>query len=182
LAEFRDVEKLWSTVEPQNLVENAYPVLVEEFEDSKKPKNRKKKKNPVDEIDNLLKNVSITGPSKSKKSKKLHTLDDFVVKASTPKKVVQNCSFSLDQSNFGDENDLDVSDIVDKIIDKKVPPYVPENLGKLGLKLTDEECNIDCSFFVDEMVENDLFEKTFREYCVSSGEFDSDENTAVTNK
>ena len=152
-------------------MESAYPELVKEFEDSKKPKTRKKKKPCVDEIDNLLKNVSISGPSKKKKSKKVHTLDSFLMTASTPKRT-QNFSFNMDQSNFGDENDLEVSDIVDDIINRKLPSYIPENLDKLVTRLDNKE-NDNCSFFMNEMTENDLFENTFKKYCISS-DYDSD--------
>lgn len=86
--------------------------------------------------------------------KKTRTLDSFLAKVSTPKKNPTNVSFDLNQSNFGDENDLEVSDIVDEIVKRDLPSYVPKNLEKLGLKL-------ECSFFMSEMSECDLFEKTF---------------------
>ncbi|RZC40192.1 flap endonuclease GEN [Asbolus verrucosus] len=118
LKQFGDIEKLWSTIEPQDLVEKSYPQLVRRFEDSKKPKTRKKK-NPVEEIDDLMKNLSITKPVAKKKPKvQKHTLDDFMVKISTPKK---DCPFDLNQSKFGDENDLEVSDIVDDIVNREAP-------------------------------------------------------------
>ncbi|XP_044261035.1 flap endonuclease GEN [Tribolium madens] len=172
LEQFGDLEKLWSTVEPQNLVEKAFPYLVREFE-VKKPKSRKKKKSAIDEIDDLLQNISITTQSPVKKKTKnnhIHTLDAFLCKASTPKKVAPDVSFDLNQSNFGDEDDLQVSEIVDDIIRRDLPTYVPQNLEKLGLKLNE---NVDCSFFVSEMIENDLFEKTFKDYFNS----DTDSNT-----
>ncbi|XP_023012185.2 XPG-like endonuclease isoform X1 [Leptinotarsa decemlineata] len=59
-----DIEKLWSTIEPQVLVDKAYPKLVEEFNDrktkSKKNTKRKKKESNVDEIGELMKNTSLS--------------------------------------------------------------------------------------------------------------------------
>nr|XP_008196114.1 PREDICTED: flap endonuclease GEN isoform X2 [Tribolium castaneum] len=163
LEQFGDLEKLWSTVEPQNLVERAFPHLVQEFE-SKKPKPKaRKKKCAVDEIDGLLQNISITMKSPVKKKTRKnqpHTLESFVCKVSTPRKGAPEVSFDLDQSNFGDEDDLEVSDIVDDIIKRDLPTYVPQKLAE-------------CSFFVSEMIENDLFEKTFGGYFSS----DTDSNT-----
>lgn len=57
-----DLEKLWSTIEPQGLVEKAYPELVEAFKKSKikppKPSKRKKKQTECDNKEN----TSITAP------------------------------------------------------------------------------------------------------------------------
>ncbi|KAL3290569.1 hypothetical protein HHI36_024072 [Cryptolaemus montrouzieri] len=156
LLEIKDMDKFWSTIEPQNLVENAYPKLVENFRISKikpeKPTRRKNKKlNQIDELNDSIKNIPLSEPAakKSKKPKKINseetteskiqnknenmkTLDSFSKKAivnnfknknteftSTPiKKRGETASVDLsdsmlDISNFEDENESDLSDILD---------------------------------------------------------------------
>ncbi|CAH1129595.1 unnamed protein product [Ceutorhynchus assimilis] len=168
-----DMEKIWSTIEPQPLVEEAYPDLVETYKQSKiKPKKvSKRKKKTVDELADKLENVSITEP-KIKKSKKpkvvkkhtaahmeslnsslqLLTIEDskkaknpsYLKKAlknscyqktvrentcSTPVKPSSsssNLAFDPDLSSFGDESDLDVSDIIEDIISRR------HNLNKVA--------------------------------------------------
>lgn len=187
-----NLEKLWSTVEPQDLMEKAYPQLVTEFNASKQKQNKGgKKKRVVDEIDGLMKSLSI-----KKKKKKKTTLDDFVFRlASTPidKSTIERKSprkqlepleleqkfldqksldmWELEMSNFGDENDMDVSDIVENLIKRDIPKDVKENLENLKVQLNK---NLNCSFFVNEYVENDLFEKTFNEYCNLISDSDSE--------
>ncbi|KAL3274730.1 hypothetical protein HHI36_024080 [Cryptolaemus montrouzieri] len=75
--EIKYMDKFWSTIEPQNLVGNANPKLVEDFRISKikpkKPTRRKNKKsNQIDELNNSIKNISLSEPAakKSKKPKK----------------------------------------------------------------------------------------------------------------
>ncbi|CAH1118282.1 unnamed protein product [Phaedon cochleariae] len=64
-----DVEKIWSTIEPQILVDKAYPKLVEDFRLSKiKPKTSKRKKKAGTE--ELVKNSSISEPVLKKPKKK----------------------------------------------------------------------------------------------------------------
>lgn len=171
LLEYGDLEKLWSTIEPQMLVKIAYPKLAEDFENSNKPKTRKKKANPVEDLEDLMGNVSISEPTvkkKKKPSKKkqgIKTLDSFLLKSSTPVKR------NLDQSNFGDENDLEISDLVDDIVLREAPAYVPINLEKMGLKLINESCD----FFTDGMKEDDLFEQSVTEYLAKyNSEDDND--------
>ncbi|XP_066148801.1 flap endonuclease GEN [Euwallacea fornicatus] len=66
-----DKEKLWSTIEPQLLVEKAYPELVEQFKQSKvNPKKvREKRKRDVKELSEQLQNVSISQPLVKKLTK-----------------------------------------------------------------------------------------------------------------
>lgn len=70
-----NIEKLWSTIEPQDLVKTTYPKLVAEFEQSKikikKPTKRKQKKlDALDELENMLQNTSISKESVVKKKPK----------------------------------------------------------------------------------------------------------------
>lgn len=66
-------EKLWSTIEPQSLVNKAYPKLVDKYQQSKiKPKKitkRKKKDVNIEELGDMLKNTSISEP-KPKRTRK----------------------------------------------------------------------------------------------------------------
>lgn len=231
-----DMEKFWSTIEPQHLVEEAYPALVETYKQSKiKPKKaskRKKTQNAVDEIDQMLQNASITEPKpkknrnvqKTRKGKatatetckaaypdilesksKLKTLDSFLKQAvvnnferntkptaprekimsSTPAKKVDD-SFSsmlnLSISNFEDDQETDLSDIVEDIVKHK-PHYLVNGFYNncnfaLNQKQTIEEAPANSSsFFIDNPMENDLFEQTFNDLCAKDDDGDSDENT-----
>ncbi|KAJ8916059.1 hypothetical protein NQ315_010927 [Exocentrus adspersus] len=237
-----DFEKLWSTIEPQHLVDVAYPKIVQEYKQSKiKPKKvskRRKKEANVDQISDMMTNTSITEPVPKKSRKKnvlgnknskssaaetnqenvdkdlieledsfdelkhdakVATLDNFLKRAvmnshsikdgasvcqtSTPLKINID-SFDLDKSKFGDEDDLEISDIVDKIISRK-PAYIEENIEKIDLNSFEDlpADNIhSSSFFVTNPIESDLFEKTFnvRELKEESGEtteeYELDEN------
>ncbi|XP_018564614.1 flap endonuclease GEN [Anoplophora glabripennis] len=221
-----DLEKLWSTVEPQNLVDKAYPKLVEIYKQSKiKPKKvskRKKKDVNIDQITDMMTSTSISEPKlkKSRKKKELGgtnedpkkskakvskatALDNFlktavvnshkiksdalktqkgdIYKTSTPTKLKQSISFDLDVSKFGDEDDLEVSDIIEDIISKK-PKYIEENIGKIKLDEFEDDVIRDdvnsSSFFMTNPIENDLFEKTFNDKDESGDdtvEYDLDE-------
>ncbi|KAL3272005.1 hypothetical protein HHI36_022473 [Cryptolaemus montrouzieri] len=220
LLEIKDMDKFWSTIEPQNLVENAYPKLVEDFRISKikpkKPTRRKNKKlNQIDELNNSIKNISLSEPAakKSKKPKKkinseetteskiqnkkknMKTLDSFLKKAivnnfhnknteftSTPiKKRGETASVDLsdsmlDISNFEDENESDLSDILDGIMGEDIPQCFKDKLEELGYKIEDNnrefhgENRDSASFFTNSLMENDLFQRTFDQKYMSSDE------------
>lgn len=204
-----DLEKLWSTIEPQNLVEEAYPALVEEFKLSKiKPKKRKKNdpdlatqlgnisiskpakkraRKPrstkqIDELNSSFGGLNIKeNPSKKKPKPVKNTLDDFVKKAllscpkSTPVKGLQNgLSFNLDASSFGDEADLDLSDVISNIVSRKhvaselkrvADQYVSnkqiENDAVICLDDTVDGKPEQMSFFMESFAGDDLFEVEF---------------------
>lgn len=67
-----DSEKLWSTIEPQTLVDKAYPDLVDTFKKSKikppKPSKRKKKQVDTENKDNT--SITEPKPKKTRKTKK----------------------------------------------------------------------------------------------------------------
>lgn len=224
--------KLWSTIEPQHLVEAAYPDLVRKFKESKmkpakKPRKRKGKVDGVEDIEDMLANTSIgeTGLKPKGKSRKLAAKKakcveaggSFDLKESTPKKCVnlkiddyfkkalmnnlekirsespeiqirseppeilirsgtpeirtsfQCTSFNMDLSNFGDENESDLSDIIDDIIKRD-----PLHFLRGGLEGCEGERSkvVEASFF-GQTEEVDLFEKTFNEICGG----DSDDET-----
>ncbi|ENN77668.1 hypothetical protein HUJ04_000838 [Dendroctonus ponderosae] len=184
-----ELEKLWSTIEPQSLVETAYPELVEAFRQSKvKPKKagKRKKRAQIDELSESLGNVSISEPKVKKprkprankkvkekkdidelnssfqlltmeedrpedcdnknefgvrrKAVRTKTLDNFVKRAvvNSYNQKSLNCSMldristpikanrcpDLDTSSFGedDEDDLDLSEIINEIVSKKHYP------------------------------------------------------------
>lgn len=167
-----DLDKLWSTIEPQELVEKTYPELVDAYKQTKikpkKPSKRKKKAaDPVEEIEGMLKNTSITEKKPKRVRKNLKTdkenkptkkLDSYFKKAlvnnvvekqsvlqesenvatSTPSKKREN-SKCLDFSGFEDENITDLSDIVQDIINQEPPMYLLKNLEKCGYKLLQNE-------------------------------------------
>lgn len=100
LLEIEDTDKFWSTIEPQHLVEKAYPELVEVFKQSKvKPKKssriKKKETEVLEKLSNSMNNISLNEPpikkpktfkpeeKKEGKLKKVKTLDDFLKKAVT---------------------------------------------------------------------------------------------------
>lgn len=219
-----DSEKFWSTIEPQELVEKAYPDLVDAYKLSKiklkKPSKRKAKvKDPVDEIEGMLKNTSITETKpkrirrnlkNNKENEPTKKIDSYFKKAllnnlvekqqnvlqeqgtvmtSTPSKKHET-SACFNFSGLEDDDDLsDLSDIVQDIMKQEPPKYLVQNLEKLGYKLLDKETgrkheedkevaqNISMSsFFMNDPIENDLFEQTFSEMC-SKVDNDSGEST-----
>lgn len=200
LSEIKDVDKFWSTIEPQHLVEKAYPSLVETFLQSKvKPKKctrRKKKEVDIEKLNESMNNISLCEPplkksrKRGQKSKEQLKIDDFLKKAitnnfnkktefehtSTPIKKFNifepdSLNVTLDVSNFEDENDSDLSDIVDNILSKKLPDGIRGELENLGYEIDDRPKTEKCaSFFMNSLVENDLFEKTFDEKYISSDE------------
>lgn len=156
-------EKQLSTIEPQDLVEKAYPDLVEAFKQSKiKPRKRKKAGKSVEELGKMLRNTSISEP-KTKWKK----IDSYLKKAvinnyetngavaSTPVKTKECLSTN---SSFIDDNcdDADLSDIVNEIIQQK--PFFSG------------------SFFINEPTQDDAFEATFEEMCARSSEESSDKD------
>ncbi|KAF5293076.1 hypothetical protein FQR65_LT11068 [Abscondita terminalis] len=162
-----DVEKLWSTVEPQHLVLKAYPELTESFERSKKKTKKKNKtKDLVDDVSKMLANTSISKP-------KTKTIDSYFKKAimnnlgGNDEEVLSD-SFNPDLTKFGDESDLDLSDIVDEIVGRKLN-YL--NSFRMG------DCSVDkmetSSFFMNEFVgEEDLFERSM----MSNEEMEQDDD------
>lgn len=74
------MEALWSTIEPQELINEAYPKLVEIFQQSKikpkKPTKKRKKDAAVDEIEGMMKNTSISEPIIKKTRKVIKKKDE----------------------------------------------------------------------------------------------------------
>ncbi|GJQ76602.1 hypothetical protein Trydic_g15465 [Trypoxylus dichotomus] len=118
------IEKLFSTIEPQYLVEEAYPELAENFKASKK--------------------TTSAGKAEGKSDT------------------------DLDKSKFGDENDLDLSDILDNILNYDQPEYVKKNMEKI------KKAKLESSFFMKLSTDADLFEQTFTNIDSSSSGEDSD--------
>lgn len=190
------------------MVCKAYPNLVEAFEKSKikpkKPSKRKKKPtNPVEDIENMLANTSISEPKPKKKRNikpqamaNCKTIDTYFKKAIFNnaeskgilhensfiqlhnieyKTILNENSFNLDASNFGDEDDVNLSNIVEDIVNRSPPKYIQENLDKLGYNqaVIDDKIQVDMNestFFISRAVENDLFEKSMRYISDSSDE------------
>lgn len=216
-----ELEKLWSTIEPQSLVEIAYPELVEAFTQSKvKPKKsgKRKKRAQIDELSESMGNISISEPKvkkprKPRNTKKLtekideldsslqllmeeddnktafdvrrkaarpKTLDSFVKRAvvnsynqkslngsmldriSTP--IKSNTCPDLDTSSFeDDEDDLDLSEIINEIVSKK---HYLSNLKVVNSQLVSDVSMHDApgrsyssSFFISNNPDGaDLFE------------------------
>nr|XP_022904631.1 flap endonuclease GEN isoform X1 [Onthophagus taurus] len=164
-----DLTKLLSTIEPQSLVEKTYPELVQTFLASKeKPKKVSKRKKK--ETDKEQPKKSRKQPQKTKE----RNIDSYFKKAlinNTLEKANKktDLEFDLDLSSFGDENDSDLSDIIDDIVSRK-PDYLKPHLDLIKKK----ELN-DSFFFCDDNFDNDqedMFEKTFNELCRK----DSDES------
>lgn len=159
-----DKVKLYSTVEPQELVREAYKEIVQAWELSKvkvkKPSKRKiKDKKDVDEITNMLLNTSITAEPKAKTKRtckkkgqaKINTY--FKAAVEIGKKETE-----LDVSNFGDEDDFsNLSGIIDNITKSK-PSYL-DNIDFM-----------DTNFFGDSLCDNDLFEKSMRRFDENTSE------------
>lgn len=222
-----DVDKFWSSIEPQNLVDVAYPELVEAFKQSKikpkKPSKRRKNADGVDGIDKMLKNTSISEPKPKRNRKKkenkqtentnvkkidsyfkqavmnsieknnITPLKDDNFKCSTPKNKSTKNLFentlseilNLNESAFDGENDSDLSDIIDDILAQKLPKDF-----NLQNKIPPIESSLNrSSFFTKDVVENDLFERTFNEMCDkneesgdSTEEYEVDENLLIENE
>uniref|UniRef100_A0A6P7GEW9 Flap endonuclease GEN-like n=1 Tax=Diabrotica virgifera virgifera TaxID=50390 RepID=A0A6P7GEW9_DIAVI len=242
----KTLEQIWTTIEPQEFVNKAYPKLVETFQLSKiKPKKatrRRKKAIDVDDINDMLKNTSISEP-KPKKTRKTNKkgqmqsekplqptlLDNFLKRAviqshmnkqkeleeinennchtSTPLKCKQSV---VDMSCFGDEdNDSDLSDIIENIISRKPTNFElkgvmkaidisktedtnKENEYEEEIQLQEMSTEIEkdlrrvSSFFMSDPVEHDLFENTFNEMYNSDDndstiEYDFEENKCLEN-
>ncbi|KAK9736855.1 XPG I-region [Popillia japonica] len=162
-------DKLLSSIEPQHLVENAYPELIDKFNASKiKPKITKKrqqkepcnvkKKTKTKDVSNVLKELHLDNQNKSKGQARI----SVYLQKNSEKDV------ELDQSNFGDENDLDVSDIVDNIINYNEPDYIKESMQKI------QSNTLESSFFMKFSTDADLFEQTFTNFELLSSSEDSD--------
>lgn len=222
-------EKLWSTIEPQILVEKAYPELVETFRKSRiKPSKPSKRRNGQIESENK-RNVSISAPSakKNKTTKsvkrnineienlenslkqlevveaktKVTTLQNFlktavlnnhkkhldeneinkmyfnanILQTSTPSKPKQNVGMNMNWSSFCDEEDKyddDLSEIIEGIVSRKpvITNFQEINLLNPETSVTSSNHS---SFFVNNLIANDLFEKTFNEIV----QIDTDEST-----
>ncbi|KAK9892522.1 hypothetical protein WA026_020507 [Henosepilachna vigintioctopunctata] len=218
--EIKSMEMLWSTIEPQQLVEKAYPNLVNSFKKSaskpKRPCRVVKKLNQLDELSNSLGNISINEPTtkKAKKNspkknrKKEHfkkelktkelttnvkTLNDYFRKAvenkfnnksgleytSTP---IKNCNSlstiqwesSVNISKFMDDSDSNVSDVLDEIMSEKIPNCFKQKLEKMGYKISNDlesgKNDNTATFFINSYTDNDLFQRTFDEKCMSDEE------------
>lgn len=146
-----------SSIEPQHLIETAYPDLVAAYKKSKiKPQKRKKATKKVDELEKMLQNTSISEPIAKKKMQTIDSyfkravVNNFVEKVacSTPVKKGELLTSSFED----DEDDADLSDIVSEIIQQKPNFFVAQ-----------QEQN--GSFFMGEPAENDVFEATFNELC-----------------
>ncbi|KAB0790873.1 hypothetical protein PPYR_14960 [Photinus pyralis] len=120
-----DSEKLWSTVEPQHLVRSAYPDLVDEFERATaKPKRPAKKK------------ATVAAPKR-----KPRRIESYFTRT------------ELDVSKFGDESDLDLSDLIEDVVSSDVD-YL-QALSESVVENLDES-----NFFATTFTECDLFEKS----------------------
>lgn len=143
------IDKELSSIEPQELIEKAYPDLVAAYKQSKiKPQKPSKRKKQIDELEKMLQNTSISEPIVKKR---IPTIDSYF------KRVVEEnkCSTPVKKSDvltssFEDEDDADLSDIISEIIQQK-PNF---NLEQQ-----------DGSFFMSEPTENDVFEATYNELC-----------------
>ncbi|KAF5280105.1 hypothetical protein FQA39_LY18139 [Lamprigera yunnana] len=147
-----DLDKLWATIEPQKCVKNAYPELVNNFLQSKIKST--KCKNTAKTIEKRLTNTSFS-ETKAKLIKKVNCkpIDSYFKQA-----ILNNAelslkksdeSLNLDLSKFGDESDLDVSDIVEDIVKRNVN------------YLNDVDANLNMSFFfMTRLDKEDLFEKS----------------------
>lgn len=182
-----------SSIEPQELIDKAYPDLVEAFKQSKiKPKKRKKATKTVDELEKMLQNTSISEPKAKKRTK---TIDSYFKRAVvnncvqktqdvvclTPVKTQQvACSTPIKSSEMNlsifdvNENDADLSDVVNEIVQEK-PVFIFKHLREFGYAI--QEGN-NASFFINEFSENDAFEKTFNELC-GRNSTDEDEDSFV---
>lgn len=154
------IDNLLTSIEPQHLVDIAYPKLVEDFKISKiKPNKQKVQKDPV-------KKRKTTKSNCEDKIEKQNRISTYLQKCQSNTSGNTNDDFKdLDQSNFGDENDLDLSDIVDNIINYNQPGYIKENLKKI------QNDKLESSFFMKLSTDTDLFEQTFTNInCHSSSE------------
>ncbi|XP_056648407.1 flap endonuclease GEN isoform X1 [Diorhabda sublineata] len=145
-----NVEELWSTIERQDLINKAYPELVETFQESKiKPKKstrRRKKDATIEGIEGMMKNTSISEPKikKSRKKKENHekiqqqikkptVLDNFLKKA-----ILKN---HRDKNNLRNEIDYHTS----------TPCKSSTNLMDIS-RFGDEEDDSDLSDIIDNII------------------------------
>lgn len=133
-------------------------------------------------LNNFLKKAIVNDRTIKNHGNASDSQKDEICKTSTPSKFKQNVSFNLDLSNFGDEEDLEVSDIIDGIISRK-PKYIEENIRKIDFNEFEDSLVTDdvnsSSFFITKPVEEDLFEKTFNakeESSEDTEEYELDEN------
>lgn len=210
------MDNLYSTIEPQHLVRAAFPDLVQAYELSKvKPKKpskrRKKVADPVHDLENQLANTSITeeppikkknkrGGKKEPKGKTIESYFKKAVinsfnKANTPAKEEQTYPsnteeswLDLDRSRFGDESDfdLDLSDIMDEIVQRKCPTVISDSLEKLGYQLatvnncdSEESEDLNSSFFISTPIDDDPFERSLLRVRTSDSEDDDEERDNI---
>ncbi|XP_055910917.1 flap endonuclease GEN [Eupeodes corollae] len=154
----KGIQDLWTSVEPLNLMEEAYPEMVKEFLASKeKPKKVKKTRKPkaqdvlkdkTDSLNNLNDLLEATNevakslkpkkaPAKSKPKKGLQMIDKFLIakKPETTTKSSFNpsglCSTPknkcLPSDIDSDDDDFDMSGIINGIIRNTEPPIAKHN-------------------------------------------------------
>lgn len=143
---------LWSTIEPIDLVEKAYPELMSQFEESKAKSKSKKAKKPQDTAKlakgDVEKETAVKLPkkvtsrtAKKKKDENVRPIDLFFKKQftktvySSPKiktttKPMNLSAFSIDfnSSYMLDGDDMNLSAIIDEMVSR--PPNVTELNGK----------------------------------------------------
>lgn len=149
------LEMLWTTIEPKDLVEQAYPELVEKFEESKaKGKSKKTKKNDdpnkvtktratkttkaVDEKAPKERTKKARTVSKKKTDEKLQAIDVFFRKEQTgayasPKiktssKPMNLSAFSLDFMESYQDDNMNLSEIINDMVTR--PPNITDFNGK----------------------------------------------------
>lgn len=158
---FNDV-KLWSTIEPQTLVLQAMPVLVQTFIESKmKPKRTRKAKATTKSKENNSEAL-LTKPQAKKVKRKCTDLTTQKIDVCLTKLDVNTNQFDLDSSQLQDDTAHDLSDIIESIINDTSPKYLKETLRKCGYTKAmsnSKELN-KSSFFITDVVQEDLFEKS----------------------
>lgn len=175
---FKGLNKELTTIEPQELIEKAYPDLVETFKQSRKPIKRKKATKTIDTIEKMLQNTSISEPKAKKTTKTIDSyfkravVNNFEKEAASSTPVKNKEILSMDLSSFDDtKNNADLSDIIDEIIQQK-PDFILKQLFQ----------DNNHSFFITKPMENDIFEETFNELCATnrnSSEEEEDEESFV---
>lgn len=171
---FKGLTKELSSIEPQELVEKAYPNLVEAFKQSKikPPKKATKRKKPtkaIDELEKKLQNTSLSEPKVKAVKKTIDSyfkqavINNFEKKTASSTPIKQKNASLIDLSAFDDtKDDADLSDIVNEIVQQK-PDFI-----------------LNHSFFITEPTDNDVFEATFNELCATKQDSsDEDEDSFV---
>lgn len=145
---------LWSTIEPMDLVEKAYPELVREFEESKAKSKSKKTKKSQDP-------AKVT---KGRKAKNVNGLDQQEILDKVPKRVVPRANAKSKKKN--DENVRSIDVFFRKQQTAPITVYSspkiktttkPMNLSAFSLDFNDsimslEEDDMNLSAIINEMV------------------------------